>query len=104
MTKEQLVETLRMYDAWFETQHIQAKELTGPWTRGLRGARHLRWMCQQQIAAIESEKRPLWLPRCIEKAMRWLGFIQGVLCERGIFEIEDLKNHNLHQSEITSGK
>ena len=29
-----------------------------------------------------------------EKANRWLGFIQGVLCTKRIYTIDDLKNHN----------
>ncbi len=30
----------------------------------------------------------------IEKAFRWLGFVQGVLWAHGIYTLEDLKNHN----------
>ncbi len=30
----------------------------------------------------------------LEKAFRWLGFIQGVLWANGVFVLEDLKNHN----------
>ena len=30
----------------------------------------------------------------IEKAFRWLGFIQGVLFSTGVFTVEDLKNHS----------
>lgn len=30
----------------------------------------------------------------IEKAFRWLGFIQGVLWCEGIFTIEEMKDHN----------
>lgn len=29
-----------------------------------------------------------------EKAMRWLGFVQGVLFVVGIFSIEEMANHN----------
>jgi hypothetical protein len=29
------------------------------------------------------------------KAMRWLGFCQGVLHERGIFTLDELKQHSL---------
>lgn len=29
------------------------------------------------------------------KAMRWLGFCQGVLIQRGMFTLEDLKNHSM---------
>lgn len=30
----------------------------------------------------------------IEKAFRWLGFIQGCLWSTGEYSLEDLKNHN----------
>jgi len=30
----------------------------------------------------------------IEKAFRWLGFIQGCLWSTGQYSLEDLKNHN----------
>ena len=29
-----------------------------------------------------------------EKANRWLGFIQATLCAKGLYTIEDLKDHN----------
>ncbi len=29
-----------------------------------------------------------------EKADRWLGFIQGTLYSKGVYTIEDLKDHN----------
>lgn len=30
----------------------------------------------------------------LEKAFRWLGFMQGVLWAEGIYSINELKNHN----------
>jgi len=30
----------------------------------------------------------------VEKAFRWLGFIQGVLWTAGFYSLEELKNHN----------
>lgn len=30
----------------------------------------------------------------IEKAMRWLGFIQGALWVEGVYDIEEMKDHN----------
>jgi len=29
-----------------------------------------------------------------DKAMRWLGWVQGVLCDRGIYDLEDVKEHS----------
>ena len=34
------------------------------------------------------------LPEDMEKANRWLGFIQGVLWTRGIYTIDDMREHN----------
>jgi hypothetical protein len=36
----------------------------------------------------------------IEKAMRWLGFLQGVLWARGFYSLDDLKNHSRPDSPI----
>jgi len=36
----------------------------------------------------------------IEKAMRWLGFIQGMLFMMGDFTVDELKSHNRKQQEI----
>lgn len=39
--------------------------------------------------------RQLVLEHRIEKAFRWLGFIQGVLWTEGIYTIDELKKHNM---------
>jgi hypothetical protein len=50
---------------------------------------HLRWMVQEIPLFLESG-----IESHIEKAHRWLGFVQGVLWNKGIFDIEKLKNDN----------
>lgn len=35
----------------------------------------------------------------MEKANRWLGFVQGVLWANGIYTLEDFKEHNRRQPE-----
>lgn len=47
---------------------------------------HAHWMCMECRGWLCEEKR--------DKVMRWLGFIQGVLCAQGIYTIEELKAHN----------
>jgi len=34
------------------------------------------------------------VPRDIEKAMRWLGFVQGVLWLHGDFTLDQMREHN----------
>lgn len=46
-------------------------------------------MCERIREHIENNK--------IEKSMRWLGFIQGVLYSNGVLSVEELKNHNRPQ-------
>tara|TARA_Y100000034_G_C6870091_1_gene397104 strand:+ start:983 stop:1264 length:282 start_codon:yes stop_codon:yes gene_type:complete len=62
------------------------KENSFPDLTPVGGHKHLLYMCRMGINFIEEGK--------IDKAMRWLGFIQGVLCQSGIYTIEELKSHN----------
>lgn len=47
---------------------------------------HLAWMCKKGILLAEEGS--------LDKAFRWLGFVQGVLWALSIYPIHDLKNHN----------
>ena len=47
---------------------------------------HVLWMTQNTRDLIQNKR--------IEKAMRWLGFIQGILWAQKVYTIEDMKNHN----------
>lgn len=44
---------------------------------------HLIWMCEEMIKKLSSEKYP------IDKAARWLGFVQGCLTERNIITVDE---------------
>ena len=52
---------------------------------------HLAWMCEHIIKNAKSEP---------EKMQRWLGFVQGVLCSKGTFTIEQLRSHNSEEMSI----
>ena len=47
---------------------------------------HLLFMCIEIPKLVKAGK--------IEKAMRWLGFLQGVLCEKDFYTLDQLKDHN----------
>jgi hypothetical protein len=47
---------------------------------------HVRQMIPKTIQFLYDQR--------IEKAMRWLGFIQGALWSHNIYTIEEMKNHN----------
>lgn len=36
----------------------------------------------------------------VEKTMRWLGFVQGVLYSHGFFSIDELRRHNMPKGDI----
>lgn len=46
---------------------------------------HVRWMTNEVQQ---------WTREREGKAMRWLGFVQGVLVANGIFSLDDVKKHS----------
>lgn len=54
-------------------------------------ASHLRWMCQKIGEIVRDDE--------IEKAMRWLGFLQGALWVLSFRTIEQMKHDNMPPDE-----
>ena len=52
---------------------------------------HLAWMCSESIKFVQEGH--------IEKAHRWLGFIQGVLWKEEAFTLNDLREHVINASK-----
>ena len=73
MTKDKVREVIKRYRKFCEN--------TGP------PFDHLYWMTFQIGDMLEDKDD-------IEKVMRWLGFIQGVLWAKGVYTIDELKEHN----------
>ena len=62
-------------------------------TSGNMGAlQHVRWMCQEILQWEWASSEGAWPPG--EKANRWLGFIQGVLFTKGVYTIDEMREHN----------
>ena len=95
MTREHLKRVLQDYD-----QHLSdlwpglvEEQLTRPETEskattishGWKVA-HLKFMCIEAQTFVDQNR--------IEKAMRWLGFLQGALWSHNHFSLEELKNHS----------
>ncbi len=49
-------------------------------------AAHYKFMCDEACRFVDADR--------IEKAMRWLGFLQGVLWSTRVYSLDDLKNHS----------
>jgi len=84
MKKNQFLEICQEYDELLKNDGYEIKN------RGLLGdgdMNHIRWMIQEIPKLIDN-------PHKIEKANRWLGFVQGVLWIKGYFTIEKMKDHN----------
>jgi len=62
---------------------------------------HLHWMCveAQRVLQASLDSFPGGTTSAIEKAMRWLGFIQGVFFCLGTFSLEDMKRDNMKPGE-----
>lgn len=48
---------------------------------------HMAWMCQECLTNFIPNGR-------IEKAMRWLGYVQGVMVARGLITLSKIMAHN----------
>ena len=85
MDWKKVVEALTIYEGWFGEDR-GLKPVRNPRATDLNEAlQHCYWMCQ------EVKK---WESARLEKAFRWLGFIQGVLWTRGVTTLDTLKDHN----------
>ena len=102
MTTQQILQALDLYEA--SLTRYGAKAVRADTSSRARPddppgqqehANHLLWMCEETrkfLARGEDWSHPT--QGNVEKAMRWLGFIQGGLWAGGIYSIEDMKNHN----------
>lgn len=88
MNKEQVVEVVQEYQK--NLIEVGAKPLrftedaSAP--ASYQAMNHILWMCAEVQRFAQEDK--------LEKAMRWLGFIQGVLWTLGEESIEKLKKDN----------
>jgi hypothetical protein len=86
MTSEQKIEALEQYDRCLSVFDPARADPQSRAPAADRACSHARWMCQQAIAYVKAGEDA--------KADRWLGFIQGVLWMRGLYSIEQMKEHN----------
>ena len=85
MTTEKMLFVLKMYDDLIEGlgfDSVKDNDATDPCGR----LSHARWMCGRATEFIIEGR--------VEKADRWLGFIQGVLWCEGRFSIGEMRDHN----------
>ena len=109
MTKDKLVELVTFYRKVCES-HFETARLAYT-TYPVKGSRvqvgperleddpsitsHIAWMCDRILQD--------YIPNGnIEKAMRWLGFIQGCFVWAGIYNLEEIRTHSRVNEAPTS--
>jgi hypothetical protein len=85
MTPEKMLFVLNAYDSYLSELGFESIEDNDASSPGGRVS-HARWMCGRAAEFIAEER--------IEKADRWLGFIQGVLWCSYLFSIGEMREHN----------
>ena len=88
MKPEKILEVLDIYREIFKTNHIKKDDYSHDELlidKDL-GLSHCHGMLDKIVVFVHQGR--------IEKAFRWLGFIQGVLWASGIYTLSDLMNHN----------
>jgi len=99
MTKEQVLQVVKEYRTYLGQSGDGPQQIDhdlAP-TRG-EALRHLLFMCDKVEGFVHEAdgymsdryKQETW-----DKAMRWLGFMQGTLWSLGIFTLNDLREHNI---------
>jgi len=91
MTAEKLISVFEFYQDYLKKSGIKSSQYTSYDSRAfklspIKHLEHIAWMCETAITFVNEGR--------IEKAMRWLGFIQGVLFMTGWFTLDELKNHS----------
>lgn len=79
MTKDRVKELFKYYARVLGSKGYVVKQHGEP-------LEHVLWCCDQGCAFVDEDK--------VDKAMRWLGFVQGALWSGGIYRIEDLVLHS----------
>lgn len=94
MTNDKVNEVLQKYIGMFGAIAIEASRLPPDSLRPNATAmmRHALWMCHEAL---------VMPPEKIEKKMRWLGFIQGILFGVHFRTVEEMKRDNAPDEEKT---
>jgi len=90
MTEDQVRQVVSGYQArlsreGYQPVRIDFDRTTASYPRS-RQLEHLAWMCSEILTALAAGDR--------EKAMRWLGFAQGVLWAHAVYSVAEMREQN----------
>ncbi len=92
MTKDQILSTIQRYDRLCGQYGVTPTRISKTTfiddivAQNREIIAHMRYMIAEIPKLLEADK--------IEKAMRWLGFVQGVMWSLGIYNLETLRDDN----------
>ena len=91
MDGKKVLEVIGVYRNFFESLHIEKKNFkpTLNMPGELNALMHCHGMLDQMEQFVKEGR--------MDKAFRWLGFIQGCLWSAGHYTLDDLKNHSRPQ-------
>lgn len=94
MTREHLENTLRFYyDTWarhYPPTRLDTNDMF-PANDRAKAVRHALWMCDLALGFLANGE--------LDKAHRWLGFVQGVFWACGHYSIDELRVHSTEPTE-----
>ncbi len=88
MTDREILRVMDTYRGYFQRNKIARKKFSSSVPV------HARNELLEHCHAMLDEMEDFVVKGNLEKASRWLGFIQGVLCSLGVYTLDELKNHN----------
>lgn len=89
MTKNKIIEVVNRYRSFFKERNVMKGKIPGNHPHRILDSDqmgHCYWMLDEIERFIREDR--------IEKAFRWLGFVQGCLWMSRCFTIEELAEHN----------
>lgn len=88
MTPEKVLEVVKTYRSLFQSMEIRSAERPRDvlFCGTIQSLEHCHSMLDKIVGFVHEGR--------MEKAFRWLGFIQGVLWATQVYTVDELKNHN----------
>lgn len=92
----QLMQVLATYEKRLSNGSIPAqKALTNRVLNRAQRLSHCRWMCRTMVVMLGAAQQTDAgvQPSEVEKANRWLGFVQGILASENYYTIDEMRTH-----------
>jgi hypothetical protein len=86
VTVEQILAVVAIYEEGLSSIEPRAADYKRRYPTQRESLEHAKYMCTQIVVLVQNQN--------LDKAQRWLGFLQAILWTSGIYSIDDMRNHN----------